>query len=50
MPEGPEIKLAADKIAKAMVGQTIAEVFFAFEHLKAFEKTLAAEKVIAVTP
>jgi endonuclease VIII len=50
MPEGPEIKLAADKIAKAIIGQPIAEVFFAFEHLKPFEKTLAAEKVMAVTP
>jgi endonuclease VIII len=50
MPEGPEIKLAADKIAKAMVGQPIAEVFFAFDHLKRFEKELADEKVIAVMP
>ncbi len=50
MPEGPEIKLAADKIAKALVAQPIAEVFFAFEQLKPFEPILSAEEVVAVTP
>lgn len=50
MPEGPEIKLAADKIAKAIIHQPIIEIFFAFDHLKPFEKILAAEQVVSVTP
>ncbi|MEB3230540.1 MAG: endonuclease VIII [Leptolyngbyaceae bacterium] len=50
MPEGPEIKRAADAIAKAVVYQPITEIFFAFEHLKPYESTLAEATVIAVEP
>ena len=50
MPEGPEIKRAADKIAKAISQQPITELFFAFDRLKRFEETLAAATVIAVEP
>lgn len=50
MPEGPEIKQAADKIAKAIAHQPIESISFAFDHLKSFESALAQEHVISVTP
>lgn len=48
MPEGPEIHRAADKIAKILEGQVAQEVFFAFEHLKPYENTLAGQVVVSV--
>lgn len=50
MPEGPEIKQAADEIARAIAHQPLTAVFFAFDHLKPFEQILAREEVIAVQP
>jgi endonuclease VIII len=50
MPEGPEIRLAADRIAKAIVNQPITEVFFAFESLKGCEAELSKSQVISVQP
>jgi endonuclease VIII len=50
MPEGPEIRLAADRIAKAIVEQPITEVFFAFESLKGCEAELSKSQVISVQP
>lgn len=50
MPEGPEIKRAADAIAKAIVEQPLINIFFAFEHLKPFEKSLASATITAVEP
>lgn len=50
MPEGPEIKRAADRIAKAIVDQPLESIFFAFEQLKPFESTLAQEQVTSVMP
>ncbi len=41
MPEGPEIRIAADKIERALRPYPTTEVFFAFEHLKPFEQDLA---------
>ena len=49
MPEGPEIRIAADKVADAIAGQVATELFFAFDHLKKYEALLAGEKVTAVT-
>lgn len=49
MPEGPEIRLAADKVAKAIVGKPAKEVWFAFDHLKHYEEKLTGEVVTAVT-
>ncbi|MEX1344824.1 MAG: endonuclease VIII, partial [Candidatus Limnocylindrales bacterium] len=37
MPEGPEIRRAADRIAEAIEGQTVEELFFAFEALKPWQ-------------
>ena len=48
MPEGPEIKIAADRIAKAIAFKPIKEIFFAFEHLKPYEKILAQQLVTGV--
>lgn len=48
MPEGPEVKIAADRIAKAIAHQPIAEIFFAFEHLKPYEAILAQQLVTGV--
>jgi endonuclease VIII len=50
MPEGPEIKLAADKIAKDIVDRSLTEVSFAFNHLKSFEAELTAARIVSVTP
>lgn len=48
MPEGPEIRLAADKIADAVVGRPTKEVKFAFEHLAEFEPLLSGETITAI--
>ena len=50
MPEGPEIKLAADKIAKDIVDRPLTEVSFAFDRLKSFEAGLTAARIVSVTP
>ncbi|MEM9512235.1 MAG: DNA-formamidopyrimidine glycosylase family protein, partial [Cyanobacteria bacterium P01_E01_bin.48] len=50
MPEGPEIKRAADRIAKAVARKPIEEVYFAFEHLKPYEKDLARAQITSVQP
>lgn len=48
MPEGPEIRLAADRVARVLVGQIVAEVGFALPGLKRFEQRLTGRKVTAV--
>ena len=48
MPEGPEIRIAADKIAKAIAHKPITEIFFAFEHLKLYEDILVQQLVTGV--
>ena len=48
MPEGPEVRIAADKIAKAIAHKPIAEIFFAFEHLKPYEDILVQQLVTGV--
>ncbi|MEM8614068.1 MAG: endonuclease VIII, partial [Cyanobacteria bacterium P01_H01_bin.105] len=40
MPEGPEIRKAADKIEHAVKAKATCEVFFAFDHLKPYEQEL----------
>ena len=45
MPEGPETRLAADRIAKAIQGRAADEVFFAFESLQPFRKKLTGQQV-----
>jgi len=48
MPEGPEIRRAADKIAAAIKDKRAKEVFFGLDHLKPLEKILSGEKIWAV--
>ena len=48
MPEGPEIRLAADTIANALVGKITIEVNFAFPQLKQYESQLTGVAVRAV--
>lgn len=48
MPEGPEIRLAADAIAAAIVGRPTTGVTFAFDHLKHYEPALTGEVVTAI--
>ena len=45
MPEGPEIKQAADKIASAITHSPVEEIFFAFEHLKPYESQLKNHRI-----
>lgn len=48
MPEGPEIRRAADRLQRAIVGQPLRGVWFAFDHLKRHEGTLAASVVSSI--
>ncbi len=48
MPEGPEIRRAADVVASCIIGQVANEVWFAFERLKPFEALLDGVEVCAV--
>lgn len=49
MPEGPEIRRAADRVARALAGQVADEVFFAFDRLKPFERELIGRRIVEVT-
>lgn len=49
MPEGPEIRLAADRVAKAVVGRPLTQVWFAFPELRASAEILSQSKVTQVT-
>ena len=48
MPEGPEIRLAADKVAGVLVGHDIVEAAFYLGRLRRFEKRLTGSVVTAV--
>lgn len=48
MPEGPEIRRAADRVASVLVGNRIEKVSFGLPDLKRFEKRLAGRIVTAV--
>lgn len=48
MPEGPEIRRAADQIAKAIEHRPVISIFFAFAHLKPYEQILQGREVTAV--
>lgn len=50
MPEGPEIRRAADKIQRAIAGEVASDVFFAFDRLKPYEDELVGRTVTAVEP
>ncbi|MDH3534890.1 MAG: endonuclease VIII [Gammaproteobacteria bacterium] len=48
MPEGPEIRLAADRIAAALVGRATTRVAFAFDRLRKFESRLGGRRIVDV--
>lgn len=48
MPEGPEIRLAADRVAKVLVGRPIAEVSFGLPALQRFERRLTGSTVTGI--
>lgn len=48
MPEGPEIRRAADRIADVLVDNTIEEVRFAFPELRRFETVLAGQQILDI--
>jgi endonuclease-8 len=48
MPEGPEIRLAADEVARALLGRQTTAVEFAFPRLRRFEKRLRGRRVTEV--
>ncbi len=48
MPEGPEIRRAADRIADVLVDQTVEEVRFTLPRLRRFGPLLSGESVIEV--
>ncbi len=48
MPEGPEIRRAADEVAAALVGRKTTAVEFAFERLRRFEPRLRGQRVVGV--
>ncbi|MEO1297473.1 MAG: endonuclease VIII [Cyanobacteria bacterium J06636_16] len=49
MPEGPEIRKAADRLEKAIAQKPTTEVFFAFEHLKPYEAELTGQRVTQIS-
>lgn len=50
MPEGPEIRRAADALATAVVGRPLRRVWFAFTELKPYEQPLLGQRVEAIEP
>lgn len=45
MPEGPEIRRAADQVEKALQKGTVLDVYFAFDQLKGYESILKGASV-----
>lgn len=50
MPEGPEIRRAADALAQAVVDQPLQHAWFASPPLKRFQKPLEGRRIVAITP
>ncbi|MGN7725278.1 endonuclease VIII [Luteimonas sp. 22616] len=50
MPEGPEIRRTADRLAEAVVGERLVSAWFAFPELKKFETRLTGCVIESITP
>ena len=50
MPEGPEIRRAADRLAEAVAGRPLRSAWFAFPALKRFESALPGHRILAIEP
>ncbi|SQI41610.1 DNA glycosylase/AP lyase Nei [Leminorella richardii] len=48
MPEGPEIRRAADKLIDAVEGKILTNVWFAFSSLKPYESQLVGQKIAEI--
>lgn len=48
MPEGPEIRIAADGLERALRPSAVTEVFFAFDHLKPYATPMQGRRIKAV--
>ena len=48
MPEGPEIRIAADKIAGLLVNRVTTDVKFSFAHLRRYQKYLTGQRILRV--
>ena len=48
MPDGPEIRRAADTLAAAVVDHRLLRVWFAYAKLKPYEKTLQGRRIEAI--
>ena len=48
MPEGPEIRLVADRLEAALGGQIVEEVYFGLPRLQAFSESLQGRRVTCV--
>ncbi|HSS66635.1 MAG TPA: endonuclease VIII [Gammaproteobacteria bacterium] len=48
MPEGPEIRLEADRVRAAIEGRKAKSIFFGLERLKKYEKHLTGRRVTSV--
>jgi endonuclease-8 len=48
MPEGPEIRRAADRLGRALAGRVATNVAFAFPALRRWEKRLTGQRIDAV--
>ncbi|MFC0229533.1 endonuclease VIII [Serratia aquatilis] len=50
MPEGPEIRRAADQLAAVMIGQPLTKVWFAFPQLKHYQDELVGGTITSIEP
>lgn len=50
MPEGPEIRRAADRLAKAVAGKPLTNVWFARDDLKQYEQPLVGQRIESFRP
>ena len=48
MPEGPEIRRAADEVSAAVAGKLASRVFFGLDRLKPWEAKLSGYKIASV--
>jgi DNA-(apurinic or apyrimidinic site) lyase (EC 4.2.99.18)/endonuclease VIII (EC 3.2.2.-) len=48
MPEGPEIRRAADSLEAAVQGKPLTDVWFAFPELKGFEQALIGQRIVRI--
>ncbi len=50
MPEGPEIRRAADKLADKLVGQVVEDVWFGLPRLERFAEQLRGREIVSLGP